>query len=94
MAINLLIRQRHKIARPHASLGWDVEASGRGLEDADAHHIANSQLDLRRGTIVTKDRRKGSRAIFSKDIDNSRRQIDEPIWRPVPSRAGFNAAKT
>jgi hypothetical protein len=49
-----LIGQRHKVARPHTGLAWDKQATSRGLEDADADNVANTELDLRWWPVVAK----------------------------------------
>ena len=84
MIVDRLIRQRHEIARPDPRLGRDVETSGCSLKDGYAHHVADSQLDLRRRAIVSKSPRKGKRAVFIQEINDTRSKADEPIGRPVP----------
>ena len=48
--VDRLIRQRHEIARPHASLARNEQATSRGLEDGDADDVADAELDFGRRT--------------------------------------------
>ena len=60
LGVDRLVRQRHEIARPNACLARDEQAAGRGLENGDADHVANAEIDLGRRTMVAEDTPKGS----------------------------------
>src|SRR5215472_17111155 len=85
--VDRLVRQRHKIARPHARLRWDKQTTGSRLKYRDADDIANPEFDFRGRPMVAKRRRKRTRAPPLQDLNDLRREHDKAIGGPVPSRA-------
>ena len=87
LGVNRLVRERHVIARPNACLSRNEQAAGCCLENRDAEHVANPEMDLRRRTTIAKHGRKGPRSVLVQNIDDFGVQPDQAVGRSIPRDA-------
>ena len=91
--IDVLVRQVDEVAGTHTGLDWNEQPTRRGLENRNAHRVADAELDLPRGPPIGKYIADPGRVICQ-DVDDLGGDANERVRetfriRWVPAAVNF-----